>query len=224
MKVCTDSCMLGAWTSLKMKDAQKVLDIGAGTGLLSLLLAQKTNARIDAIEYDADAFEQAMTNIDQSPWRGRIQMIHGDVRNLKTEPGYDFIISNPPFYASDLRSPEQKINNARHGDLLSMEALIISIQNNLKENGAFSILLPFHRTEYFERLAHDYGYFLQEKLILRQTPANKPFRSIVLFSSKTLKETVQSEMIIKDEKGKYTMAFIDLMDDFYESKALGILG
>ncbi|HCL83101.1 MAG TPA: tRNA methyltransferase, partial [Chitinophagaceae bacterium] len=110
MKVCTDSCILGAWTAGRLQGAARVLDIGTGTGLLPLMLAQKTGATLDTIESDPEAVVQAGENIRQSPWAGRIRLLAGDVRTYPFTSFYDFIIANPPFFESDLRSPVDKKN------------------------------------------------------------------------------------------------------------------
>ena len=181
MKVCTDSCILGAWTSEKLERAEKILDIGTGTGLLALMLAQKSKAVIDGIESDPGSFIQATENILESPWSNRIRIIDGDVRHFSFPYKYDFIISNPPFYESDLRSPDQKKNKARHEVSLTLDELITVIRSCLLKTGLFSILLPYHRTAYFEKLAASNGFFLREKLTIRQTPEHQPFRVLFLY-------------------------------------------
>lgn len=219
MKVCTDSCILGAWTAIRLKNAHEVLDIGSGTGLLALMLAQKSNARIEGIEYDAEAFAVSTENISQSDWADRIQLFNGDIREFTFPHPFDFIISNPPFFESDLRSPKQKKNNAKHSDTLSLEELIRSIRTSLKQSGSFSLLLPFHRTDYFENLASVNGFYLQEKIIIRQTVAHQIFRSILLFSYHKAESILQEELVIKESAGKYSTAFIELMKDYYEERA-----
>jgi tRNA1Val (adenine37-N6)-methyltransferase len=215
MKVCTDSCILGAWSVNHINGAKKILDIGAGTGLLSLMLAQKSDSLIDSIELDAESAVQAQENITASPWSRRIRLIEGNVLDHQLPADYDFIISNPPFFESDLRSPVGKKNKAKHNETLSLEELIIVIRNHLKLTGSFSILLPYHRNEYFENLATANGFSLWEKRIVRQTPAHQPFRSICLFSFQKPEATVSKELTIKDEKGKYTGEFVELMSDYY---------
>ena len=219
MKVCTDSCILGAWTSIRLKTAQEVLDIGSGTGLLSLMVAQKSTARIVGIEYDAEAFAQSFENISQSDWADRIKIFEGDIREFTFPQGYDFIISNPPFFESDLRSPQQKKNESKHSETLSLEELIRSIRASLKQSGSFSILLPFHRTDYFENLAALNGFHLQEKMIIRQTHAHPPFRSILLFNYQKVASVLRNELVIKESTGKYSAAFMELMKDYYEERA-----
>jgi tRNA1Val (adenine37-N6)-methyltransferase len=243
MKVCTDSCILGAWTTSHLKDAVKILDIGTGTGLLPLMLAQKSNGIIDAIESDPEAAAQAGENIAESPWHNQIRIIENDVRLFLFEDKYDFIITNPPFYESDLRSPVTKKNKAKHDESLTLDQLLTIVSLNLHPGGSVSILLPFHRTEYFEKSAAERGFLLLEKLIIRQTPAHDPFRSILLMNyaksqthfpvkqypneksptrfpdslplNQKSPEPLSGELIIRDSHGKYTPEFSDLMQDYY---------
>src|SRR6185295_14491437 len=216
MKVCTDSCLLGAWTANRLVDATKILDIGTGTGLLPLMLSQKSKCSIDSIESDPESAAQARENTVESPWQNRIQIIEGDVRQYPFRNKYDFIITNPPFYESDLRSPDAEKNKVKHDESLTLNQLLPVILSCLDKNGAFSILLPFHRTVYFENLATSYGLYLLEKLTIRQSSAHAPFRSILLFSLEKKREPFLSELIIKNERGKYSPEFSELMKDYYE--------
>jgi tRNA1Val (adenine37-N6)-methyltransferase len=128
---------------------------------------------------------------------------------------YDFIITNPPFYESDLPSPEQKKNKARHGDSLQLDELILILRSRLKQNGMFSILLPFHRKNYFEELALANGFFLYEQLTIRQTPAHAPFRSISLFGFQKPESMMVDEWAIKTEEEIYSPQFRELMEEYY---------
>ena len=215
MKVCTDSCILGAWTTKRLHEAKRILDIGTGTGLLPIMLAQNSNAIIDCIELDHDSFKQAEENIQESPWSERIHIIEGDARHYPFQTKYDFIITNPPFYESDLRSPDQKKNKARHEESLTLDELISVIRSGLLNDGDFSILLPFHRSDYFEKLASVNGFFLHEKLTVRQTPVHPAFRSISLFGTKKPELVILNELIIKNSEGKNSFQFTELLKDFY---------
>ncbi|HEV3223021.1 MAG TPA: methyltransferase [Puia sp.] len=217
MKVCTDSCILGAWTGVRLHGAKRILDIGTGTGLLPLMLAQKSDAIFDCIELDLGSFAQAGENILRSPWPDRIRIIEGDARIYSFQIKYDFIITNPPFYESGLRSPEQKINKARHEESLTLDELISVIRSCLLPDGSFSILLPFHRSDYFEKLASSNGFFLNEKLTVRQTPGHPPFRSLSLYGNKMPEQKILNELIIKNSDGKNSRDFSMLMKDFYEN-------
>ena len=215
MKVCTDSCILGAWSVQHIHGAKKILDVGAGTGLLSLMLAQKSGSQIDSIELDPESAAQALENITASSWSARIRLLQGNVLHYPLPTDYDFIISNPPFFESDLRSPMEKKNKAKHNETLTLDELIVVIRNHLKITGTFSILLPYHRNDYFENLAMTHGFFLWEKLTVRQTPAHQPFRSICLFGLQNPERMVSEELVIKNENGKYTREFVDIMSDYY---------
>ena len=215
MKVCTDSCILGAWSVKHSKGTNKILDVGAGTGLLSLMIAQKSDSMIDSIELDPESASQALENIKASSWSARIRLLEGNVLHYPLPSDYDFIISNPPFFESDLRSPANKKNKAKHNETLTLDELIVFIRNHLKITGTFSVLLPYHRSDYFEKLATTNGFFLLEKLTVRQTPRHQPFRSICLFGFKEREKIDLKELVIKNEKGKYTREFVDLMSDYY---------
>jgi tRNA1Val (adenine37-N6)-methyltransferase len=215
MKVCTDSCILGAWSAKHLNGTEKILDVGSGTGLLSLMLAQKTRSEIDSIELDPESAAQALENIIASPWSARIRMLAGNVLHYPLPADYDFIISNPPFFESDLRSPAEKKNKAKHNESLALDELIVVLRKQLKITGTFSILLPWHRTGYFEDLAMINGFFLYEKLTVRHTPAHQPFRSICLFGFQKPEAMVLKELVIKNENGNYTGEFTEIMNDYY---------
>lgn len=215
MKVCTDSCLFGAWTADRLNHAEKILDIGSGTGLLTLMLAQKNPGRYDAIELDESTFDQSVENIKASPWSASINPIEGDVRTHNFNDHYDFIISNPPFFESQLRSPHPPKNRARHDESLTLEALVPIIRRLLKPTGVFSILLPFHRMKYFEELAMSNGFFLQEKLLIRQTPVHGPFRSVLLFAGTEPSSVSTQELSIRDKKGNETAELLQMLEDYY---------
>jgi tRNA1Val (adenine37-N6)-methyltransferase len=215
MKVCTDSCVLGAWSTQHTAGSQRILDIGTGTALLSLMLAQKSPATIDAIEWDPEACVQAEENVKASPWPAQIRVIQTDARSYRIPLSYDFIVTNPPFFESDLRSPDDKKNLAKHSTSLSLEALLGVIKTNLRPEGVFTILLPFHRTEYFENLALGQGFYLQQHLILQQTPTHPPFRSICLFAARKPVEVAVARWTIKNDQGKNSLEFSQLMRDYY---------
>lgn len=208
MKVCTDACLFGAWVASKTS-AEKMLDIGAGTGLLSLMLAQKSVARIEAVEIDEHAFGQSQENFNASPWRERLKVFHSPVQAFNNGK-YDLIISNPPFYSNDLKSADSKRNLAFHSEALSLEDLMVSVKQLLAEPGSFAILLPFHRATYFENLAAKHGLYLHEKVLVKQTPAHDYFRVMYLLSNIGMpREAYQSEIVINDK------LFKELLKDYY---------
>lgn len=216
MKVCTDACILGAWFAHKIPPWTRVLDIGSGTGLLMLMLAQRHKGEIDGIELDLDAYRQLQENIGQSPWAPLLRAYPGDVRSFSFGEKFDFIISNPPFYENQLPAAGSAANLARHSSELTLTELLSVIDVNLTRDGAFGILLPYQRSEWFANTALSaYGFSLREKLSVRQTPGHDFFRSILYFSRLPERTTATSGLTIQDENGSYTEDFVRLMKDYY---------
>ena len=220
MKVTTDACLFAAWCATivnrELSTVNRLLDIGTGTGLLSLMIAQKnSNTIIDAVEIDEQAAMQAASNFQSSLWSEKLNVHHSSIQQYNpTNRLYDFIISNPPFFNNDLKSDNTKRNLALHGEALSLEELLLSVQKNITENGKFAILLPYHRTDYFEKLMKDELFSLEEKVLVKQTPHHPYFRSMLLFSKNT-SAAKQKEIMIKDEFNDYSTEFIELLKDYY---------
>ncbi|MBS1600041.1 MAG: methyltransferase [Bacteroidetes bacterium] len=215
MKVCTDACILGAWFAEKIPSQSTVLDIGSGTGLLMLMLAQKNKSEIDGIEIDLSSFKQLKENISASKWKENLQVFPGDVRDFSFPTKYDFIIVNPPFFEGDLLSSSPEKNIAMHSKELTLDQLIRVIDGNLTASGSFGVLLPHHRLKYFEQIALENSFYLQEKLLIRQTPRHPYFRSILRFSRNRENFTATAELTIQNETGDYTPEFVELMKDYY---------
>ena len=212
MKVCTDACLFGALIPAGMNN---VLDIGTGTGLLSLMVAQKDPlAKIDAVEIDEAAAKQAGNNFASSPWKERLNIFNTDILKLKTGRKYDGIISNPPFFEDDLRSPDQTKNNAKHNDSLNLKGLLKIVKAQLTEDGTFAVLLPYHRVSYFTTEAVKFDLHLNRQILVRQTTGHDLFRGI-LFFSKIKSETENTEMSIKEHEGKYSAGFTAALKDYY---------
>ena len=214
MKVCTDACLFGAYMANEIEDHKTVLDIGSGTGLLSLLLAQKSNSQIDTVEIDVAAFDQAKENIVQSPWKERIEIVNSDINDFDPQKKYDYIISNPPFFEADLKSADDKKNAAKHDSTLTLQVLLTNIDRLLHKEGSFAVLIPFDRSNYFETAAASMHFHLAKKISVQQTPAHNFFRSILIFSRKAApvkKETIQ----IKNEQGEYSDVFRELLREYY---------
>lgn len=217
MKVCTDACLFGAYVADKFQRTTPkfhVLDIGTGTGLLSLMLAQKNNtAQIDAVEIDKAAAQQAKENFRISPWKNRLHLHHTPIQQFGFNT-YDLIISNPPFYQNDLKTDDAKRNLAMHSAALGLDDLLDIIQIHLLPHGKFAVLLPYHRSANFQNHALLKDFFLEEEICMKQTPKHSYFRSMLFFGrSKT--QTKHSEIIITGEKGKYTREFNELLTDYY---------
>ena len=222
MKVCTDACLFGAWVADKIQNSkvktQNVLDVGCGTGLLSLMLTLKNaDAAIDAIEIDEAASQQAKENFEASPWKERLNVYHESIQQFANarmhELKYDLIISNPPFYESDLKSDDVKRNLALHSSALKLEELMNIADDLLNNEGDFFLLLPYHRTIDFETVIQG-KFFVKEKLLVKQTEKHNYFRSMFWLTKETA-DAIQSEISIKNNEGEYTNEFYALLKDYY---------
>ncbi|HQY12814.1 MAG TPA: methyltransferase, partial [Ferruginibacter sp.] len=215
MKVCTDACLFGALAAGYKPQTTNGLDIGTGTGLLSLMLAQKDpDAVIDAVELDTDAAEQARENFAASPWKERLNIFNADILSFKTEKSYDFIISNPPFFEDDLRSPDETKNNAKHDTSLSLNELVRVAQQILAADGSFAVLLPYQRVNYFTEEAGRQGLHLVQQVLVKQTEKHNYFRGILFFNRKKT-QPVTASINIKDKEGNYTPEFVAALKDYY---------
>jgi tRNA1Val (adenine37-N6)-methyltransferase len=216
MKVCTDACLFGAFAAheIQNKNLASILDIGTGTGLLSLMLAQKNNTTIDAVEIDDSAFQQAKENIASSPWASKINVHHSNIGKFTSENKYDFNISNPPFFEDDLPSADDKKNAAKHDTTLNLPALLDHVNRLLSNNGHFAILLPYHRVAYFEAEAFKLNFHLSRSVLVKQTTAHQFFRGMLIFSRHHASIHC-SELAVKNEAGIYSDEFIPLLKDYY---------
>lgn len=219
MKVCTDACVFGAWVAHKVAGfdnlPDSILDIGTGTGLLSLMLAQQTGAKIDAVEIEENAVRQARENILQSPWNDRIKVFQTAIQDFSFTTRYDLIISNPPFYENDLASVDAHEKAAKHDSTLKLSELLPLIRRLLKDNGIAALLIPFHRSDELELLCSKNELHIVEKLMIRQTPKHAFFRSVFLLSG-IKKELVEiNELSIHNQERQYSKAFEDLLKEYY---------
>ena len=217
MKVCTDACLLGAIVAAKIsgdKAVKNILDIGTGTGLLTLMLAQKCDAFIDAVEINEAAATQASENFKLSPWANKIQVLTTSLQQFISTKKYDVIISNPPFFQDDLHSRDAGKNDAKHDTGLTLQELILFIKDNLSADGNAFLLLPFHRTNFLKALAKKEGLFVNDIIFARQSPDHSFFRSIIKLGKQ---QTVfnQTELSIHDGQREYTPAFTALLKDYY---------
>jgi tRNA1Val (adenine37-N6)-methyltransferase len=218
MKVCTDACLFGAWVTDLMRTnalpVKNILDIGTGTGLLSLMLAQELEpASVDAVEIDEAAANQASDNIDNSPWSHHIQVIRNDIRSVHLGRLYDLVISNPPFYENDLKSEDAQRNLALHGDALSLPELLSSVKAYLAPGGSFAVLLPYHRKETFISLAEDAGLYIYHCCDVRQSDKHDFFRTMLLFRTEPA-EQINDTIIIRHGE-VYSNKFIRLLKNYY---------
>lgn len=216
MKVCTDSCLFGAWVARHIKNAARVLDIGSGTGLLALMYAQQNpSSVIDAIEIDPAAAKQAGDNCKASPWADRINLYPTAIQQFESAHKYDLVIANPPFFEKDLRSPHTGRNDAMHDTSLTLEKLSSIVPQQLSANGQFAVLLPYHRSDYFITLMNNQGLQLSARLSIKQSLQHDYFRSVLIFTKQPV-EMIQEEVInIKGDGDAYSEAFSSLLKEYY---------
>ena len=223
MKIGTDSVLLGAWTSLD-SDPYSILDIGAGTGVLALILAQRSGAElIDAIEIDDDAYEQCVDNFESSPWADRLFCYHASLEEfvdelsadeIANDEKYDLIISNPPFYSNSYKSDSEQRDLARFMDAMPFRQLIESVSKLLSETGTFSVIIPFSEEKDFIVLASKEHLFPNRILRVKGTPQSEIKRSLLEFSFQE-HSIAPKELIIETLRHQYTQDYIALTKNFY---------
>lgn len=216
MKVGTDGVLLGTWTSLK-NNPYSILDIGTGTGLIALQLAQRSDAEIiDALEINDNAFEQAVENFEQSDWSDRLFCYHASLKEFNNEidDKYDLIVSNPPFYTDKFESNNNSRNAARFTSSLPFEELILSVSKLLNADGEFSVIIPYKEETNFISLASECNLFPTRICNVRGNVNSTIKRSLITFTFHKTK-TLVSELTIEIKRHQYTNAYIDLVKDFY---------
>ena len=214
MKVGVDSVVLGAWT--KIEKAKSILDIGTGTGLLSLMLAQKSEAKITAIEIDQKSYYQAVENVLSSKWEDRIGVIHSSFQELvnETRTKFDLIICNPPYFINSLKSPKENRNKARHDDSLSLDELFSGSKKVLSENGSLNLIYPYGQKPNLIGIAEKYGFYPIKLLVIRGNENKNPNRIIVEFKFQKTNLEID-ELRIRDLTNDYTKKYKDLTGDYY---------
>jgi tRNA1Val (adenine37-N6)-methyltransferase len=218
MKVCTDACLFGAWVAEQLTRSRPqlhhCLDIGTGTGLLSLMLAQNIKAEIDAVEIALPDFLQARENMEQSAWNQRLHIFHSDIKNYNTAKKYNLIVSNPPFYEKDLRAQQAASNRARHDTHLTLNELFLETDRLLQPDGLAAFLLPYRRHEECKELAQRHGFSVVSAVEVRQSPVHTAFRSMFLLNRIT-QPAEEETIMITNEDGNYTGRFTDLLKGYY---------
>ena len=219
MKVGTDAVLLGAWCPLS-HHIDTILDIGAGTGVISLMLAQRSDAAtIDAVEIESDAFEQTTENFENSDWGDRLFCYHTSFDDFVSEmvfeeEQYDLIVTNPPFYTDVFETKDIARNKARFTSSLSFESLLSGVSKLLSKTGKFSVVIPYKEENNFVKLALKEQLFLNTICRVKGTKNSEIKRSLMTFSfsNKTIEE---SFIVIENSRHVYTEAYINLTKDFY---------
>ncbi len=217
MKIGTDGVLLGAWTPLT-SNPLSILDVGTGTGIIALMLAQRSSAeQIDALEIDEDAYEQASDNFENSPWNDRLFCFHAGLDEFVEEPEdeYDLIVSNPPFYSEDYKSSNNQRDLARFQDAMPFQDLIEAADLLLSENGIFSVIIPFKEESAFLALAAAYELYPIKNTRVKGTPTTETKRSLLAFSRNKISNFPIDELIIETARHIYTPEYIELTKDFY---------
>ena len=213
MKVGTDGVLLGAWTNIS--SSQHILDIGTGTGLIALMLAQRNpQAFITAIDIDEGAVEQARDNIQASPWKDRIEATLQDIRSVSSTVTYDTIVSNPPYFIDSLKCPNQQRNIARHTDMLNADSLFEKVAKLLTKDGRFSMIFPAEQTGKINQIAESKGLYPTRHTAVITRPGVPPKRSLMEFQ-KTKKAYISNELTIELERHIYSEDYKSLTKDFF---------
>ena len=213
MKVGTDGVLLGCWTDIPASGS--VLDIGTGSGLIALMIAQRTNAQIDAIDIASDAYEQACVNFAQSPWNERLKAHISSIQEWQHEALYDLIISNPPYFNNSLKNPDKGRELARHTDSLSYAELIAHSVRLLKDWGRLSIILPAEAESEVCSIADAHGLYLSRVTRIYSKEC-KPVRRVLLSWTKQADSIVREDrLVLENAEGGRSTQYQELAKDFY---------
>lgn len=214
MKVGTDGVLLGAWASVN--NAQRILDVGTGTGLIALMLAQRSNAMIDAVEIDESACEEAKFNFEQSKWSDRLKVFQTDFQlfaDLLCEP-YDLIVSNPPFFVNSLKTSNAALAVARHNDMLSFNQLVFGARKLLNSTGRLCVIIPFGSCVEFRESARLAGFYLRKQTSIIPKSGKAPKRVLLEFTLQPGYPTI-NDLAVLDKNGDYTDNYKKLTSPFY---------
>ncbi len=216
MKVGTDAVVLGSWVNPSI--AHRILDIGTGTGLIALMLAQRSTCNIDAVDIDENACIQARENFKISPWFLRLHIFHQSFQELanQTDLLYDLIVSNPPYFHHASKPSGESRLNARHNDLLAFQELINGVVKLLHTQGKFFLILPTKEGIEFMDLAQNSGLFCQHLVKIRTKP-NKPEKRLIMEFSKSFGTITEEELVIQNEDNSFTKQYIELTQEYYIS-------
>lgn len=211
MKVGTDGILLGAWADGVR--AQRILDIGTGTGLIALMLAQRSQAEIDAIEIDGEACQQALDNIGRSSWSDRITVHHSALQNYAAARVYDLIVSNPPFFVKSSPSLDLARNRARQSDQLTIQDFLQAAERFLSDSGKLAIIYPISQAQHLSEEAEARGFSCHRRLWVCPTPNHSPKRVLMEWGRKEV-QTEETTIAIETHRHHYTQDYLKLTQDF----------
>lgn len=216
MKVGTDGVLLGAWT--QVRNASTALDVGTGTGLIALMLAQRnSNIAITAVDVDSDAAWQAKENISNSPFVERIEVKHASFQNflIDKKKAYDVIVSNPPYFQDSLLSPLAKRNVARHTISFSLPEMLRLSKQAVKPDGRVSLILPYNEKEALETIANDLEWEIIRQTTVFPTANSLPKRLLTELALLPRGNKIEDMLIIENQRHQYSDEFVELVKDFY---------
>ena len=215
MKVGTDGVLLGAWANCD--GVERILDIGTGSGLIALMLAQRAAAAdIDAIDIEPSAYAQARFNVANSPFSTRITVLHSGLQSFQTNKRYDLLVCNPPFFTQSLKSPDDSRNSARHNDILPFDVLLKSSLSMLEPAGALAVIIPFDAFASFHERAEGNGFHLKRKTTVKPTPNSHPKRVLLEYAlTYNNPSCVETDLVIELERHVYSEDYINLTRSFY---------
>lgn len=211
MKVGMDSLLLGIW--VETKDSKFILDIGTGSGILSLMAASKSKSKVEAIELDHDSVEEANENFQSSPFHNRISVIENDfiLFSENGTPTYDLVISNPPFFVNDYRSENKKKTQARHSDSLNFRQLIDGVKKVLLPRGKFCLVLPYEESRLFLDLATKMGFKLQKQQLIIPVRGFEPNRINMQLGFGEPEMLITDKLVIREEDRNFTEEYKDFV-------------
>lgn len=214
MKVGTDGVLLGAWTSIQ--NAHRILDIGTGTGLIALMLAQRSlpGTSIVALEIDEAAVEQARDNVTRSPWKDRIDVLQVDFKQYHSSDKFDVIVSNPPYFVDSLKCPNQQRNAARHNHSLTYEDLLNGVSGLLSKDGCFTIVIPTDVVDKIKSIASKYNLYGVRQLNVVTKPGGVPRRILISFSFFN-QPCVVEELLTEIDRHQYSERYVALTREYY---------
>lgn len=216
MKVGTDSVLLGA--SVNISEAFRILDVGCGSGILSLMAAQRNElCKITAIELDEAAVKDAESNFANSKWSERINLQHikFQIFAINTDSKYDLILCNPPFFSKSLKANGNQRNMARHDDSLPHDEFLAGASKLLQKNGSIVVIIPFESQQKWLLEATLQGLYLKKQSVVKSSTTHPPHRLIVELTNEKPFEIIDSEIIIYSEKGIYSKQYKELCKEFY---------
>jgi tRNA1Val (adenine37-N6)-methyltransferase len=218
MKTGTDAILLGTWANVE--GCTNVLDIGSGAGIISMLIASRCNAKIDAIEIDLPSVQESSKNFENSAFAERLNVINDDFNEFakKTSAAsYDLIVSNPPFFTSDLRSPNLRRTNARHTTSLNYNEICFGVNKLLSANGSFNLVIPYFKHESFIAIAKENKLFLNRMLLIFPRRGSMPNRINMEFKKTAVDTSKTGYFIIREENNNFTAQYREWLEAYYLS-------